>query len=159
MKLTNRSEYALLALAVLAREYSQGFVSADEIIKKRAIPKRFLQQILFNLKRGGFIKSHKGQDGGYRLARAPEEISIAEIVRFFEGALAPTAAASKYFYEESPIEQESGMIKLFTRIRNDVSNILETTNLAEVSGLVRQSGSGRIKKVQARRAIPHRERN
>ena len=134
MKLTNRSEYALVALALLSRQHGKGLLSADSIAEEQGIPKRFLQQILFSLKRGGFVRAVKGQDGGYTLARDPEKITVAEIVRFFEGALAPTTSVSKNFYEASPIEKEKGMVQLLQQIRDEIARKLEKTTLAEVSG-------------------------
>lgn len=132
MKLTNKSEYALLALVALARNYSKGLLSGEELSQSQGIPKRFLQQILFSLKRGGFIRSVKGKDGGYELAKPPKEISVAEIVRFFEGPLAPTTSVSRNYYHPSPIEHEQGLVKLFAEIRNRVAEILEETTLHEV---------------------------
>jgi Rrf2 family cysteine metabolism transcriptional repressor len=133
MKLTNRSEYALLALIELARHYDEGLLSGDCLAERQAIPKRFLQQILFSLKRGGFIRSVKGKAGGYALNRAPHAITVAEIVRFFEGALAPTTSTSRNFYQPSPIEHEKGLVQLFSEIRDRVATMLETTTLSDVS--------------------------
>ena len=135
MKLTNKSEYALLALAALARNYGKGLVSGDDLSERQGVPKRFLQQILFSLKRAGYVRSVKGQEGGYELSMDPAKITVAEIVRFFEGPLAPTTSVSKNFYEPSPIEGEKGLMSLFSRIRNEVAAILESTTLAEVSGV------------------------
>jgi len=135
MKLTNKSEYALLALAALARMYNKGLMSGEELAREQGVPKRFLQQILFSLKRAGYVHSVKGQDGGYELSRDPREVTVAEIVRFFEGPLAPTTSVSKNFYYPSPIERERGLVALFSKIRNEVANILEATTLADVSGL------------------------
>ncbi len=140
MKLTNKSEYALLALAALARNYSKGLLSADDVAKAQGVPKGFLQQILFALKRGGYIRSVKGQEGGYALSRDPGDVTVAEIVRFFEGPLAPTTSVSKNFYEPSPIEREKGLVTLFSRIRNEVASILEATTLADVSGARKPPG-------------------
>lgn len=133
MKLTNRCEYALLALAMLAREPEGELLSADTISEHQSIPKRFLQQILFSLKRGGFIRSVKGQDGGYQLSKKPENISLAEIIRFFEGPLAPTSAVSENFYEPSPIEGEPGLVLLMRDIRDYIAKVLENTTLADVA--------------------------
>jgi len=142
MKLTNKSEYALLALVALARNYSKGLVSGELLAERQGIPKRFLQQILFALKQGGFVRSVKGKAGGYMLARDPRQVSLAEIVRFFEGPLAPTTSVSHNFYHPSPIEHERGLVTLFAEIRDRVAQLLERTTLAEVSG----STSGSRKK-------------
>lgn len=134
MKLTNRSEYGLLALAFLARLHAGGErASADTIAGEQKIPKRFLQQILFQLKGSGYVTTVKGKDGGYALARPPEKVTVAEVIRFFEGPLAATTSVSKNFYEPSPIEAEKGFIDLFRKIRDETARILESTTLADVS--------------------------
>ena len=132
MKLTSRSEYALLALLCLARHKAETFISGETIAQEQGIPPKFLQQILFALKRSRYVHSSKGQHGGYRLARRPEEITLAEIVRLFDGALAPTESVSKYFYESTPIEREEGLLNVFRAIRDHVAEKLETTTLADV---------------------------
>lgn len=132
MKLTSRSEYALLALLCLARHKTETFISGEAIAQEQGIPPKFLQQILFALKRSRYVHSSKGQHGGYRLARRPDEITLAEIVRLFDGALAPTESVSKYFYESTPIEREEGLLNVFRAIRDHVAEKLETTTLADV---------------------------
>lgn len=132
MKLTSRSEYALLALVYLAR-HTEGFISVQTIAAEQGIPTKFLEQILLALKRARFLRSQKGQNGGYALARPADQISLAEIIRFFDGALAPTESVSKYFYEVTPIQSERSMLKIFKQIRDYVSDKLENTSLADVA--------------------------
>jgi len=132
MKLTTRSEYALLALICLARHDAAGYVSGESIAQEQNIPVKFLQQILLALKRSRYVHSSKGQHGGYRLAKPPEEISLAEIVRLFDGALAPTESVSKYFYEKTPIEKEDKMIGVFRDIRDYIAAKLEQTTIRDV---------------------------
>lgn len=133
MKLTVRSEYALLALIYLTRRYSEGYISVETIAQAQGIPPKFLEQILLTLKRGRYLKSLKGQRGGYALAKDPDKITLAEIIRLFDGALAPTECVSKYFYESTPIEKEQKMIKLFKKLRDYIANTLENVTLADVS--------------------------
>lgn len=132
MKLTARSEYALLALLRLAREKSDGYVTVETIARAQRIPPKFLEQLLLALKRAKYVRSQKGQGGGYRLAQPAKSISLAQVIRLFDGALAPTDSVSEYFYEPTPIEKEKGLVKVFRRIRNFVSDTLEGTTLADV---------------------------
>lgn len=132
MKLTARSEYALLALVYLARQNSEVVVSADSIARAKAIPPKFLEQILLTLKRARYLRSTKGQRGGYQLAKPAEAVTLAEIVRLFDGALAPTESTSKYFYRPSPIEKERRLLRLFREIRDLVSNRLEAATIADM---------------------------
>jgi Rrf2 family transcriptional regulator, cysteine metabolism repressor len=132
MKLTARSEYALLALVHLARQNSGEVVSADSIARAKDIPLKFLEQILLTLKRARYLRSTKGQRGGYQLAKPAEAVTLAEIVRLFDGALAPTESTSKHFYGPSPIEKERRLLRLFREIRDLVSNRLEAATIADM---------------------------
>ncbi len=134
MKLTSRSEYALLALVYLARHDADGYVSVETIAQAQSIPPKFLEQILLALKRAHFLRSTKGQHGGYHLAKGAEQISLAEIIRLFDGALAPTESVSENFYESTPIEKEQQLKSVFKDIRDYVSHKLETTTIADVMG-------------------------
>ena len=132
MKLTSRSEYALLALVYLAHNESEEYISAEAIALAQKIPLKFLEQILFALKRAKYLRSAKGQHGGYHLAKPANKIALADIIRLFDGALAPTESVSKYFYESTPIEKEKNLVKVFKGIRDYVSETLEQTTIADV---------------------------
>jgi Rrf2 family transcriptional regulator, cysteine metabolism repressor len=132
MKLTCRSEYALLALIYLSRQKQDDYFSVETIAQAQGIPPQFLEQILLNLKRARYVKSSKGKHGGYTLAKPPQQIPLAEIIRLFDGALAPTESVSKYFYETTPIEKEKKMIKLLKEIRDYIAKRLENTSLADM---------------------------
>ena len=93
MKLTSRSEYALLALVYLARHDADGYISVDAIAQAQSIPPKFLELILLGLKNQGILQSRKGKGGGYLLARDPADIYLGQIVRMFDGPLAPVPCA------------------------------------------------------------------
>ena len=91
MKLSLRGEYALRALLVLGLKFDQPVTRIQTISDHQNIPKRFLEQILNDLKSAGLVVSKRGVAGGYRLARPPREISLASVIRHIEGALARCA--------------------------------------------------------------------
>lgn len=132
MKLTSRSEYALLALIYLARHHSEGYISVDVIAQSQDIPAKFLEQIMLSLKRARFLRSTKGQKGGYRLAIEADQISLAEVIRLFDGALAPTESVSENFYGPTPIEREKNLVRIFRDIRDYIAQRLESTTIADV---------------------------
>ena len=132
MKLTSRSEYALLALVYLARNVSNDYVSVETIAQAESIPPKFLEQIVLALKRARYLRSTKGQHGGYCLAKPANKITLAEIIRLFDGALAPTESVSLNFYEPTPIEKEESLVRVFKEIRDYVSDKLETTTIQDV---------------------------
>ncbi|MDV5120905.1 MAG: Rrf2 family transcriptional regulator [Candidatus Scalindua sp.] len=89
MKLSSKTEYAILALLELGQRYEKGFVLSRDIASVRAIPESFVERILLTLKNGGVIVSVRGAKGGHCLARDPGEICVREIIELFEGSLAP----------------------------------------------------------------------
>lgn len=132
MKLTHRSEYGLLALIYLARQKPGMPVHGKEIAAKQKIPKNFLNQILFLLKRAKIVSSIKGPNGGYMLAKPAKDITLAEIIRLLDGHLAATASASKYFYAPTPIEREPKMLKVLKQLQTQVSKLLEARTLKDL---------------------------
>lgn len=132
MKLTVRTEYALLALVYLGRHSNEEYFSVEKISQAQGIPAKFLEQILLSLKRGHYLQSTKGQNGGYRLAKPADQITLAEIIRLFDGPLAPTESVSVYFYESTPIEKEAALIKVFKDVRDYTAQKLENTCIADV---------------------------
>ncbi len=133
MKMTVRSEYALLALVHLAQQKPEVYTNVKTISEAQNIPSNFLEQILLAMKHAGYVTSIKGQRGGYRLAKPAPKISLGEILRLFDGALAPTESVSKYFYRETPIRNQKKLMTVFKVIRDFVSDKLENTTIADVS--------------------------
>ena len=135
MKLTSRSEYALIALIYIARHGGQRNISVQEIAEKKRIPLSFLQQILMELRQARILRSSKGKRGGFCLARPAKQISLAEVVRLFDGPLAPIESASKNFYQHTPIETEKRLFGVFLDIRNYIASKMERTTLAQVANI------------------------
>jgi Rrf2 family protein len=88
---SQKCQYAIRAMFELARRYGQGPIKISEIAVAQAIPLRFLQVILNQLKRVDFVQSRRGAEGGYFLARPPGGITVGKIVHFIEGPLAPVS--------------------------------------------------------------------
>lgn len=87
MKLSLRGEYALRALLVLGLNHGDHVVKIQAISDQQNIPKRFLEQILNDLRSAGVVESKRGVAGGYRLSKPPEEITLAFVIRHFEARL------------------------------------------------------------------------
>src|SRR5688572_32944833 len=111
MKLSVRGEYALRALVVLGLNYGNWVLSIQTISAHQNIPKRFLEQILNDLKSAGILESKRGIAGGYRLRLPPEKITLAAVIRHIEGPLAPVSCVSERFYEKCscPDEEKCGI--------------------------------------------------
>jgi Rrf2 family protein len=140
MRLSLRGEYALRALLVLGLKYEQPVVRIQVIAAEQSIPKRFLEQILNDLKSAGFVQSRRGVAGGYRLARRPEEITLAAVVRHIEGALAPVSCVSERFYKKCscPDESRCAIRSVMKEIRDAVVQIAEHVTIAELCNRSRE---------------------
>ena len=134
MKLTTKSEYACLALLDLSKQYKKGLIKTEDIARRWSIPKKYLEQILLMLNKAGYVRSKRGNVGGYELLKKPEEISVAEIIRLMDGPLAPVESVSTYFYSHTPIEQSKALVHVMRDIRNYASRILEKTTFADLKG-------------------------
>jgi Rrf2 family protein len=134
MKLSTRGEYALRALLVLGLNYGPQVVPIQRIATEQNIPKKFLEQILNDLKSAGVVESKRGIAGGYRLARPPQHITLAAIVRHVEGALAPVSCVSERFYEKCtcPDEARCAIRSVMKEARDAVVKIVERVTVAEL---------------------------
>jgi Rrf2 family protein len=134
MRLSLRGEYALRALLILGLNYDQPLVRIQSISDQQNIPKRFLEQILNDLKSAGIVQSKRGVAGGYRLAKRPEEITLAAVVRHIEGALAPVSCVSEQFYEKCscPDESRCAIRSVMKEVRDAVVRIAERVTIAEL---------------------------
>jgi len=137
MKLSLKGEYALRALLVLGlnyERYERPIISINAISQQQNIPKRFLEQILNDLKSGGLVQSKRGVAGGYRLARSPRDISLASVIRHIEGALAPVSCVSERFYEKCscPDESRCAIRSVMKEVREAVVKIVEKVTVADL---------------------------
>src|SRR3989442_9823609 len=139
MKLSLRGEYALRALLVLGLNYKQSVVRIQTVSQQQNIPKRFLEQILNDLKSAGVVESKRGVAGGYRLARPPEEISLATVIRHLEGALAPVSCVSEQFYEKCscPDEARCAIRSVMKDARDALVKVVEKLTVADLCGRAR----------------------
>jgi Rrf2 family protein len=132
MKVSKRGEYGMRALCHLAERHGQGVVHIRQIADEESIPAKFLEGILLELKRAGLVRSRRGVEGGYALARDPEEILIGEVARILDGPLAPmtSAAELKELMERNP--RQVGYYAVLMDVRNAVAAIVDRTTLGEV---------------------------
>ena len=107
MRLSTKSEYALLALVDLAGRRGTGVARIEDVARRQRIPRKYLERILLTLRKAGYLRSRRGKRGGYELARPARGISLAEIVRLMDGPIASVRSASRYFYAHTPIERAS----------------------------------------------------
>lgn len=133
MKLTSKSEYTLLALIFMARKPKGSYVKIEEICQAYDIPKKYLEQLLTILRSNGLVKTRRGAEGGYALAKDSRDITAADIVRIMDGPIAPTDSVSRYFYQATPLEKEDTALELFRDIRDYAAKVMESKTLYDLA--------------------------
>ncbi len=132
MKISKKSDYALRVLMTLVEYYGQDPISIRELAKRNAVPKRFLEHIMLDLKSQGWVTSSPGKSGGYTLARRPEEIRMGQVVRHFDSLLAPISCVSNSQYEKCSQEDNCRFRRVFLDVRNTTARLMDNTTLAAV---------------------------
>lgn len=130
--LTQKTRYSILAMVRLAKEFGKGSLMINEIAESERIPKRFLEGILLELKKNGYLSSRLGKNGGYYLIKNPAEVNLLEIVRLFEGSIALLKCTSEKYYEpcdHCKDESTCSIRDTFKDIREYTFNKLASTTL------------------------------
>ena len=123
-------------MTILAKEYGNGPLLIGEIAKRERIPPKFLELILLELKKKGFLQSKKGKGGGYYLNKLPATISVGALIRALDGPVALLPCVSQMAYErcaECPDEEACGIRMVFKEVRDSTNSILERTTLAQMA--------------------------
>jgi Rrf2 family protein len=129
----------------LALHYEEKPLHIRDISKAQFIPQRFLEQILLQLKRAGYLRSRKGPEGGYYLSKPPSEISVAEIIRVMDGPLAPIDCVSVTAHEVCPHEASCGLKGLWKEVRDAVAKIMEKATFEDLAEKTLAARAGRRK--------------
>jgi Rrf2 family protein len=132
MKLSRKSDYALRALFGLIASGGKAPVSIRELAERYDVPKRFLEQIMLELKSKGWVRSIAGRDGGFVLAKKPDEITMGEVVRHFDGVLAPIGCVSTTHYEQCSQEPVCRFRRVLLDVRNYTARRMDAATLAAV---------------------------
>ena len=132
MKVSKRGQYGMRALCHLAETHGSGVVQIREIARKESIPGKFLEGILLELKHAGIVRSRRGIDGGYELARDPSEIMLGQVMRVLDGPLAPLGSAAELKELMKADPRQAGFYSVLIGVRDAAAAILDRTTLAEV---------------------------
>ena len=133
MKISMKTDYALRVLFDLIKSSKDGPVSARELAARNAVPLKFLERIMSELKQQGWIVSSAGKHGGYRLEVDPAKITIGEVVRHFDGMLAPINCVSVTCYERCSQEPVCTFRRLFLEIRNETARRMDSATMASLA--------------------------
>ncbi|HAU38794.1 MAG TPA: Rrf2 family transcriptional regulator [Phycisphaerales bacterium] len=132
MNLSQKCQYGLRAMFELAKRNSQGPLSIPQIAEAQAIPPRFLEQILTQLKHAGYVESRRGVQGGYLLASTPYEVTVGEIIRLFEGPLSPVKCLAGQGGGDCPLLGDCAFIELWERAQAAVEEVYDSTSLQDL---------------------------
>lgn len=133
--LSKKTKYAIKALVILGKNRDQPPMQISKIAELENIPKKFLEQILLDMRNAGFLYSKKGAGGGYALNKDPKDIYLVNIMRITDGPIAMVPCASLNFYhrcDECRQETSCGIRDVFVEVRDATLKILTETSIADV---------------------------
>ena len=132
--ISNKAKYAFRALLAIAAEREGNALTSAEIARRHGIPHKFLEQILLDLKKAGILESRRGKTGGYAMLRPADTISFGEVLRIFEGPLAPLPCLSRQAYrkcEDCVSEAACEIRREFARSYDASRQVLDSRTIAD----------------------------
>ncbi|MEW5758914.1 MAG: Rrf2 family transcriptional regulator [Candidatus Omnitrophota bacterium] len=130
MRITYKGDYALKSILDLALYYGK-IVTIHDLAKRVDAPVKFLEQVLLDLKRGGFVESKRGKVGGYFLAKAPAQISVADIIRYIDGPIEPIGCAGKD-YKGCKDMYKCVFRKIWCDVTKSISDIIDNIDFEDL---------------------------
>jgi Rrf2 family protein len=131
VRISAKADYAVRAAVELAASPDQKPVKAERIANAQGVPLNFLENILGELRHAGIVRSHRGPDGGFRLARSPDELTIADIIRAVEGPLATVRGGPP---EESSYPGAAAELpRVWIAVRKNIRSVVEQVTVADVA--------------------------
>ena len=140
MKISTKGHYALRMMIDLAEHQGEGFVSLKDIAARQGISKKYLEQIISSLKKAGYVKSLRGAQGGYMLARDPKTYTVGMILRLTEGSMKPVACL-----EDEPNQcdraGECVTLRLWKMLDEAIEGVLDKVTLQDLKDWYEQMGN------------------
>ena len=132
MSVSSKCYYAIRAVYALSEHEKAEPLKIAEIADREQIPIRFLEVILSQLKGGGFVQSRRGAEGGYRLAKAADQITVGQVMRFVDGPIAPVDCVSQSRPKECEFHGECHFFGFWGRVRQAMSDVVDKTTFADL---------------------------
>ena len=143
MKVSTRGEYGVRAMVALARNYGEGPLSIAVIARDSSVPYSYLEQLIVPLRKAGLVASKRGAQGGYVLARPPEEIRVGEVYRVMEGPIAPMDCVSEDEAEQiCPLIPACETRPVWLKVRDSIAEAIDSITLADLVRQSRRQGGG-----------------
>jgi len=135
MRITYKGDYALKALLDLALHYEKGLSTINDVAKRIDAPVKFLEQVLLDLKKGGFVESRRGNVGGYQLAKDPASITIGQVVRYIDGPIEPIACVEKGY--SNCLDLKKCVFKnIWQKVSRSTSEIIDNVTFADLASQI-----------------------
>ena len=131
MRVSAKTDYAIRAVLELAAAPDASPVKGERIATAQGIPLRFLENILMQLRHAGLVESRRGAEGGYRLARAPEAVTLADVIRAIDGPLAGVSGTRPESLDFNGIAEP--MRDVWIAVRASLRSVLEQITLADIT--------------------------
>lgn len=132
MKLSTRGHYGLKAMFDLALHYGQGPIPLKNVAERQELSEHYLEQLIAGLRKAGLVKSVRGAQGGYTLAKEPKDIKVGDIVRVLEGSVAPVDCVN----EEDPSSCSRFDLcitkNVWEKVRDSINEVLDSITLADM---------------------------
>ena len=138
MHISQKCQYALRAIFELAKRSGQGPVKIADVAEAQAIPSRFLEVILSQLKQGDFVTSQRGNRGGYTLVSSPSELTIGEIIRFMEGPMGPVDCVTSGSRDKCPLYGDCAFLPIWEKAQAAISEVYDNTTFQDLVDQDRQ---------------------
>ncbi len=132
MNVSQKCQYALRAIFELSRRPRQNPVRTSEIAEAQAIPPKFLELILGELKRGGFVESRRGARGGYLLLGQPDRLTVGEVIRFVDGPVAPAKCITETGRADCRLSAGCAFIGMWSRARDALNDVFDNTTFQDL---------------------------
>ena len=132
MNVSRKCQYALRAVFELAKRHGEGPTTIGTVAEAQAIPVRFLELILAELRSGGFVESRRGVRGGYLLSSRPTSLTAGEIIQFIDGPVAPVPCVSREDDRDCPLRGRCAFLDMWRRAGDAMAEVYDQTTFADL---------------------------
>ena len=132
MLITKRHQYALRAIFELGKRYNGGPIKITQIAHAQAIPERFLENIMAELKKGGFVKSKRGLNGGYELIPRPDRFLVGDLMRFLTRDLKPVECMAPVPEADCPFQGKCAFFPMWRKVKDAIFKVYDATSIQEL---------------------------
>ena len=132
MSISQKCQYAIRAILELAKHYGRGTLSISEIAARQAVPQRFLEIILNEMKQGGFVESRRGVRGGYMLLIPPKELSVGRVIRFVDGSFDPVSCTGGK-NKPCPLKGQCSLIEVWQKAKAAIEEVYDSATFADLA--------------------------